>query len=116
MDKEKIQQACQYNQVQNKYALCQTLVNYIKKLGYYQDITFNILFNPTVGHIRKVFSFLFEQVAKLDEIGGQKGKGEEGVQTEANLDFVVKRRITKWKKKAWMIPEFQVLPKPNILA
>jgi len=86
-------------------------VNYIKKLGYYQDITFNILFNPSVSHIRKVFSFLFEQVAKLDEIknggkeGGASGSGGQAL-SEANLDFVIKRRVQKWKRKAWMIPEF----------
>lgn len=63
-------------------------------------------------------------MAKIEELKNGGGKdGGSGASsapaigsTEANLDFVIKRRIQKWKRKAWMIPEFQVLPKPNILA
>lgn len=69
LDKEKIQAATRYTEVSNKYALCQTLVNYIKKLGYYFDITFNVLFNPSVSNIRKVLGFLFECIAKTEETG-----------------------------------------------
>ena len=110
LDKEKIQAATRYTEVQNKYALCQTLVNYIKKLGYYYDITFNVLFNPSVSNIRKVLSFLFDSVAKTEETG----KPEDAAQ-EANLDFMIKRRIQKWTKKVWLVPEFLLLPKPKLV-
>ena len=108
MDQDKVSLATRYHEAENKQVLCQTLVNYIKKLGYSNDVSFNMLFNPSVPNIRKILSFLFERIGQAEE-----GTGHKEEQQEANAEFILKRRLQKWRRKAWLIPEFQVGQKPN---
>ncbi len=62
-------------------------MNYIKKLGYSSDISFNMLFNPNVINVRKILSFLFERIGRAEE--GEAGKDDK-YQQEANAEFVLK--------------------------
>ena len=43
------------------------MVQYLKQLDYYNELSFNIFLFPTVKDIRKILAFLFEIMFKEDE-------------------------------------------------
>ncbi len=60
--------------------MCQALTKYLKTLGYFYDISFNVFLSPTVKETRKLLGFLFDFIFKGEEeqeqsaAGGASGK------------------------------------------
>lgn len=111
MDREKLRMAMNFDQVSNKFQVCQALVNYLKKLGFYYDINFNQFFYPHINNIRKILGFLFEYISKKEEEAQIAAGGEEGDlggyrDEKDSFNLSIKRRLDKWTKKPWIMPEF----------
>ena len=92
----------------HKFKVCQSLTQYLKTLGYYYDISFNVFLYPSVKETRKLLGFLFEFIFKGEEEQSQAAGGSAaGKQQPSNsFDVLLKRRLNKWSGKPWMLPEF----------
>ena len=97
-----------FAEVSNKFQVCQTLIAYLKKLGFYYDVNFNHFFYPNINQIRKILGFLLVYQSKKEEEIQMGEKGEFGGDGEEkdNFEFLLKKRIEKWIKKPWIMPEF----------
>lgn len=82
--------------------MCQALTQYLKTLGYFYDISFNVFLSPSVKETRKVLGFLFDFIFKGEEEQDQPSK----VQPSNEFDVLLKRRLQKWAHKPWMMPAF----------
>lgn len=119
MDREKLKLTLNFAEVSNKFQVCQTLVSYLKKLGFYYDINFNHFFYPNLHQVRRILGFLFEYISKKEEENALAARGEDGDfgadGEENNFEFLVKRRLKTWIKKPWIMPEFYLDTKNTML-
>jgi hypothetical protein len=112
MDREKLELAMRFDEASNKFQVCQVLLNYLKKLGFYYDLNFNDIFYPNITNIRKVLGYLFEYISKKEQEAqlatGGDAAGEFGDYRDEkdSFQFMLKRRLEKWVKKPWIMPEF----------
>jgi Protein of unknown function (DUF812) len=90
----------------HKFKVCQALTQYLKTLGYYYDISFNVFLYPSVKETRKLLGFLFEFIFKGEEEQDQLGGGGAKVQPSNEFEVLLKRRLGKWSHKPWMMPAF----------
>ena len=51
----------------DKFRVCQRLMQYMKTLDYYNDLSFNMFLFPNVKDCRKILTFLFEIMFKEEE-------------------------------------------------
>ncbi|CAI2361871.1 unnamed protein product [Moneuplotes crassus] len=119
MTEEKLRTTQNFEEVSNKFQVCQVLVSYLKKLGFYYDVNFNHFFYPNIHQIRRILGFLFEYISKKEEEIALAARGEAGEfgadGEENNYEFMTKRRLKKWVKKPWIMPEFYVETKNTFL-
>jgi SMC interacting uncharacterized protein involved in chromosome segregation len=55
----------------HKFKVCQAFTQYLKTLGYFYDISFNVFLSPSVKETRKLLGFLFDFIFKgEEEVGG----------------------------------------------
>ena len=73
----------------HKFKVCQALTQYLKTLGYFYDISFNVFLSPSVKETRKVLGFLFDFIFKGEEEQDQPSK----VQPSNEFDVLLKRRL-----------------------
>ena len=92
----------------HKFKVCQTITKYLKTLGYFYDISFNVFLSPTVKETRRVLGFLFDFIFKGEEEAEQAANGGAASKQQPSNEFdvLLKRRLTKWSAKPWMLPEF----------
>ena len=90
----------------HKFKVCQALTQYLKTLGYYYDISFNVFLYPSVKETRRLLGFLFEFIFKGEEEQDQLGGGGAKVQPSNEFEVLLKRRLGKWSHKPWMMPAF----------
>ena len=81
-------------------------------LDYYQDISFNAFLYPDVKTTRKLLSFMFEFIFKNEASNGP--KQQEAMPTN-EFEQLIKRRLMKWTKKPWMLPDFLKDQKKQLL-
>jgi hypothetical protein len=84
----------------HKFKVCQALTQYLKTLGYFYDISFNVFLYPSVKETRRLLGFLFEFIFKGEEeqeqlAGGSGGAGGKSAPSN-EFDVLLKRRLTKW--------------------
>ena len=72
-------------------------------MGYFYNLSFNVFLFPNKKETRQLFGFLFEIVFKEENAAGAKNKQQRPTN---QLETIIKRRLTKWGKKPWLIPEF----------
>ena len=89
----------------HKFKVCQALTQYLKTLGYFYDISFNVFLSPSVKETRKVLGFLFDFIFKGEDEQDQMG-GSSKAQPSNEFDVLLKRRLGKWSHKPWMMPAF----------
>ena len=89
----------------DKFRVCQKLTSYMKTLDYYNELSFNMFLFPNVKDTRKILAFLFEIMFKGDE-------NEDQGQPTNTEEILVQRRLTKFKAKPWVMPEFLKIQKP----
>ena len=51
----------------HKFKVCQALTQYLKTLGYFYDVSFNVFLYPSVKETRRLLGFLFEFIFKGEE-------------------------------------------------
>jgi hypothetical protein len=93
----------------HKFKACQALTQYLKTLGYYYDVSFNVFLYPSVKETRHLLGFLFEFIFKGEEEQEQLGGGNNGgnkAQPTNEFEVLLKRRLGKWAHKPWMMPDF----------
>jgi hypothetical protein len=59
----------------HKFKVCQSITKYLKTLGYFYDISFNVFLSPTVKETRRVLGFLFDFIFKGEEEAEQLANG-----------------------------------------
>ena len=91
----------------DKFRVCQKIQQYLKTLDYYNDISFNSFLFPNKKDTRKILAFLFEIMFKDDENEDEKNK-----QPTNTYEVIFKRRLTKFRAKPWIVPEFLKIQKP----
>ena len=88
----------------HKFKVCQAFIQYLKTLGYFYDISFNVFLSPSVKETRKLLGFLFDFIFKGEDDAGAGAGGKQAPSNE--FEVMVKRRLGKWAKKPWMMPAF----------
>ena len=58
---------------------------------------------PNKKETRQLFSFLFEIIFREENASAAQKKQQRPTN---QLEQLVKRRLTKWAKKPWLMPEF----------
>ena len=115
LDQDKINTALNFDESSNKFQVCQSLISYLKKLGYYKEVNFNHFFYPNILHTRSILSFLFEFISKKEEEAQMAAAGEASTfndqRDETSFGFLAKRALDQWMKEPWIMPEFQLEPK-----
>lgn len=92
----------------DKFRVCQKIQSYLKKLDYYNDISFNSFLFPNPKETRKILGFLFEIMFKEDE-EDQDGPAN---QPSNSYEIIFKRRLVRFKNKPWILPEFLKIQRP----
>ncbi len=92
----------------DKFRVCQKLQSYLKTLGYYADISFNSFLFPNVKDTRKILAFLFEIMFKDDK----NEDDEEARKPNNSYEVAFKRRLTQFKEKPWVLPDFLEVYRP----
>jgi hypothetical protein len=84
------------------------VTKYLKTLGYFYDISFNVFLSPTVKETRRVLGVLFDFIFKGEEEAEQLASGGAASKQQPSNEFdvLLKRRLQKWSGKPWMLPEF----------
>jgi Protein of unknown function (DUF812) len=92
----------------HKFKVCQALTQYLKTLGYFYDISFNVFLYPSVKETRRLLGFLFEFIFKGEEEQEQLSGAGAGAKQQPSNEFEVllKRRLKQWSNKPWMMPAF----------
>ena len=91
----------------HKFKVCQALIQYLKTLGYFYDVSFNVFLYPSVKETRRLLGFLFEFIFKGEEEQEQLAGGGAGKQQPSNeFEVLLRRRLNKWSHKPWMMPAF----------
>jgi len=91
------------NEASHRFKVCQKLVEYFKTLEYLHDISFNSFLYPNVKETRKLLGFLFEFLFKGDSGTGQQKQQEKPTNEQ---EVLLKRRLTQWSKRPWLLPDF----------
>ena len=78
-------------------------------LGYFHDLSFNAFLYPNPKDTRKLLGFLFEFIFKTEDDQDQ-AKG--GNLPSNSFEVLLKRRLTKWQGKPWILPDFLKIKKP----
>ena len=86
-----------------RFKACQKFTEYLKHLGYFYNLSFNVFLFPNKKETRQLFSFLFEIIFREENASAAQKKQQRPTN---QLEQLVKRRLTKWAKKPWMMPEF----------
>lgn len=93
----------------DKFRVCQKITQYLKTLDYYNDLSFNMFLFPNVKDTRKILAFLFEIMFKDEESEADKS------QPTNTYEILWKRRMAKFQKKPWILPEFQKINRPMFI-
>jgi len=82
--------------------VCQKFVEYLKTLGYTQDLSFNAFLSPNIKDTRKLLGYLFEIIFQSE---GNKNQVKDARPTNEAAELV-RRRMLRWQKKPWILPDF----------
>ena len=85
----------------HRFKVCQKFVKYLQHLGYFYDVSFTTFTNPEVKETRKLLGFFFELIFK----GADDSSGKETRPTN-QMEEILKRRLTKFSRKPWILPDF----------
>ena len=81
-----------------RFKACQKFTEYLKHLGYFYNLSFNVFLFPNKKETRQLLGFLFEIIFREENASAaQKSKQRPTNQ----LEQIIKRRLTKWSKKPW---------------
>lgn len=94
---------CNLQEPTGRFKACQRFTEYLKHLGYFYNLSFNVFLFPNKKETRQLLGFLFELIFREENASQAKKKQERPTN---QLEQLVKRRLTKWTKKPWLMPEF----------
>jgi hypothetical protein len=94
----------------NRYKCCQKFVDYLKTLNYFYDLSFNVFMNPNLKDTRRLLGFLFEFIFKSEESDNAQSK-----RPTNELEVLLRQRLTRWKKKPWILSDFYAGQQKNLL-
>ena len=77
----------------------------MKTLDYYNELSFNMFLFPNVKDMRKILAFLFEIMYKDEQ-------EEKTTQPTNTTEVLLQRRLLKFQRKPWVIPEFLKIQRP----
>lgn len=86
-----------------RFKACQKFTEYLKHLGYFYNLSINVFLFPNKKETRQLFGFLFEIIFR-DENASAAQKSKE--RPTNHLEVMIKRRLGKWSKKPWLMPDF----------
>jgi len=97
-----------------RFKVCQKLVEYLKNLEYLHDLSFNSFLYPNIKDTRRLLGFLFEFLFKGEDRTANQAKVEQERPTNEQKVLQL-RRLQRWTKKPWMLPDFFKDTKRNML-
>jgi len=86
-----------------RFKACGKFTEYLKHLGYFYNLSFNVFLYPNKKETRQLLSFLFEIIFREENATASRKKNERPTN---QLEQLIRRRLTKWSKKPWLMPEF----------
>jgi hypothetical protein len=88
-----------------KYKDCQKLVDFLKQIGFKQDLNINNILFPSFRDMHRLFEYGLEYITNHD-IGMQ----EYGQHfSEKNIiKLKLAKQLTDWTKEGWVLPELQL--------
>ena len=86
-----------------RFKACQKFTEYLKQLGYFYNLSINVFLFPNKKETRQLLGFLFEIIFREENANETKRKQQRPTN---QLEQIIKRRLTKWTKKPWQMPDF----------
>jgi hypothetical protein len=85
-----------------KYKECQKLVDFMKQIGFKQDLNINNVLFPSIRDMQRLFEYLLEYITNIDT-----GLHEYGQNfSEKNVaKLKLARQLSNWTKETWLLPE-----------
>jgi hypothetical protein len=85
-----------------KYKDCQKLVDFMKQIGFKQDLNINNVLFPSIRDMQRIFEYLLEYITNNDS-----GLQEFGQNfSEKNIaKLKLAKQLTMWSKESWILPE-----------
>jgi hypothetical protein len=92
-----------------KYKDCQKLVDFMKQLGFKQDLNINNVLFPSIRDMQRLFEYLLEYLTNIDTGMHEYGQNY----SEKNIaKLKLAKQLSSWAKESWVLPEF-VEPQAN---
>ena len=88
-----------------KYKDSQKIVDFLKQIGFKQDININNILFPSIRDMARILEFAVEFVTNIDNIGGMIDYGQNF--NEKNLAKIkLVKQLNSWTRETWLHSEF----------
>jgi hypothetical protein len=87
-----------------KYKECQKLVDFMKQMGFKQDLNINNVLFPSIRDMQRLFEYMLGYITNNDT--GMQEYGQNF--SEKNIaKMKLAKQLTNWTKETWIIPELR---------